>query len=204
MTSAKNVNTSLRLRSEAWNVVYRFLRQWPLMLLVSALGTAGGVYYGQRYRPTYQSTAQVRVGEELDSRTVPGQRDDAGDMGDLPDTLAARREKVRSRIRPGSAPWATRWATRCARVLVFPDPAPAMISSARESVASPEGSAGRPMPKVAATRCAALSRASGSATGGGVRSAGSIMALPVAPAGADWVEGAADASVGRVRLPEPF
>ena len=88
MTSAKNVNTSLRLRSEAWNVVYRFLRQWPLMLLVSALGTAGGVYYGQRYRPTYQSTAQVRVGEELDSRTVPGQRDDAGDMGDLPDTLA--------------------------------------------------------------------------------------------------------------------
>jgi hypothetical protein len=88
MTSAKNVNTSLRLRSEAWNVVYRFLRQWPLMLLVSALGTAGGVYYGQRYRPTYQSTAQVRVGEDLDSRTVPGQRDDAGDMGDLPDTLA--------------------------------------------------------------------------------------------------------------------
>lgn len=88
MNSAKNVNSSLRLRSEAWNLVYRFLRQWPLMLVVSALGTTAGLYYGQMYRPTYQSMAQVRVGEELDSRTVPGQREDASELADLPDTLA--------------------------------------------------------------------------------------------------------------------
>src|SRR5664279_3793256 len=42
---------------------------------------------------------------------------------------AARRENVINRIRRGSAPWTIRWATRWARVLVFPEPAPAMTSS---------------------------------------------------------------------------
>src|ERR1700677_2747579 len=42
---------------------------------------------------------------------------------------AARRENVISRIRRGSAPWTIKWATRWARVLVLPEPAPAMTSS---------------------------------------------------------------------------
>src|ERR1700758_249013 len=42
---------------------------------------------------------------------------------------AARRENVISRILRGSAPWTIRWATRWARVLVLPEPAPAMTSS---------------------------------------------------------------------------
>ena len=41
---------------------------------------------------------------------------------------AARRVKVRSRMRSGLAPDSTRCATRCASVLVLPVPAPAMIS----------------------------------------------------------------------------
>ena len=45
-------------------------------------------------------------------------------------SAAARREKVISRMRRGSAPLTIRCATRCARVLVLPDPAPAMTSSA--------------------------------------------------------------------------
>ncbi len=44
-------------------------------------------------------------------------------------SAAARRENVISRIRRGSAPLTIRWATRWARVLVLPDPAPAMTSS---------------------------------------------------------------------------
>lgn len=88
MSSAKHVHSSLRMRSEAWNLVYRFLRQWPWILVVSVLGAAVGLYAGQRHRPTYQSTAQVRVGEELDAKSVPGQREDASDLADLPDTLA--------------------------------------------------------------------------------------------------------------------
>ena len=88
MSSAKHVSSSLRMRSEAWNLVYRFLRQWPWMLVVSVLGTGVGLYFGQRHRPTYQSTAQVRVGEELDAKSVPGQREDASDLADLPDSLA--------------------------------------------------------------------------------------------------------------------
>jgi len=44
-------------------------------------------------------------------------------------SLAARREKVRSSIRRGSAPSTMRWATRCARVLVLPEPAPAIMRS---------------------------------------------------------------------------
>src|SRR5208282_559594 len=42
---------------------------------------------------------------------------------------APRREKVISRILRGSAPLTIKWATRCARVLVLPDPAPAMTRS---------------------------------------------------------------------------
>ena len=41
-------------------------------------------------------------------------------------SAAARREKVRRRMRRGSAPLTIRWATRCARVLVLPEPAPAI------------------------------------------------------------------------------
>src|SRR6266545_2606894 len=46
---------------------------------------------------------------------------------------AARRVNVSSRIRPASAPEVIRWATRCARVLVLPVPAPAMISRGEKS-----------------------------------------------------------------------
>src|SRR6185503_6472721 len=59
-------------------------------------------------------------------------------------STAARREKVRSRMRCGFAPRSTRCATRCASVLVLPVPAPARISSA-------------PSPWHAAARCAAFS-----------------------------------------------
>ena len=45
---------------------------------------------------------------------------------------AARRVKVRSRMRSGFAPDSTRCATRCASVFVLPVPAPAMISSGPE------------------------------------------------------------------------
>src|ERR1700726_410017 len=47
-----------------------------------------------------------------------------------------RREKVISRILRGSAPLTIKWATRCARVLVLPDPAPAMTSSGAPGAAS--------------------------------------------------------------------
>ena len=49
---------------------------------------------------------------------------------------AARRENVINKIRRGSAPWTIRWATRWARVLVLPDPAPAMTSSGAAANAS--------------------------------------------------------------------
>ena len=48
-------------------------------------------------------------------------------------SAAARREKVSSRMRRGSMPLTMRCATRCAKVLVLPEPAPAMISSGRAS-----------------------------------------------------------------------
>ena len=44
---------------------------------------------------------------------------------------AARRENVSNKIRCGSMPLTTRWATRWARVLVLPEPAPAITSSGR-------------------------------------------------------------------------
>jgi hypothetical protein len=62
---------------------------------------------------------------------------------------AARRENVINRMRRGSAPWTIRWATRWARVLVFPDPAPAMTSSG--GAASPSAA-----PCSTARRCSGL------------------------------------------------
>ena len=61
-------------------------------------------------------------------------------------SAAARRVKVKSRIRLGSMPWAISQATRCTSVAVLPVPAPAMISSGRWSW-------------VAAWRCWGFSRA---------------------------------------------
>src|SRR6266850_7200010 len=66
-------------------------------------------------------------------------------------SIAARRLKVRSRMRCGFAPSRMRCATRCASVLVLPVPAPAMISSG-------------PPPKHAAARCAGFSFLNLSAT----------------------------------------
>lgn len=45
---------------------------------------------------------------------------------------AARRVKVRSKMRSGRAPDSTRCATRCASVFVLPVPAPAIISNGPE------------------------------------------------------------------------
>src|SRR5262245_34293362 len=64
-------------------------------------------------------------------------------------SAAARREKVSSRMRPGSAPLTIRWATRCASVLVLPEPAPAITSSGPATLA--------PLP---ATPCATAQRCS--------------------------------------------
>ena len=52
-------------------------------------------------------------------------------------SAAARRENVSRRMRRGSAPLTMRCATRWARVLVLPDPAPAMTSSGAGDVAPP-------------------------------------------------------------------
>lgn len=76
-------------RDEIWNLTYRFARSWPWILLVGALGITVGVLYAKRYRPVFHSEAQVRVGDELDSRTVPGQREDPSELAELPDTLAS-------------------------------------------------------------------------------------------------------------------
>jgi Mrp family chromosome partitioning ATPase/uncharacterized protein involved in exopolysaccharide biosynthesis len=76
-------------REEVWNLTYRFFKSWPWIVLVSALGVMIGTLYARQYRPLYHSEAQVRVGDELDSRTVPGQREDASELAELPDTLAS-------------------------------------------------------------------------------------------------------------------
>jgi hypothetical protein len=44
-------------------------------------------------------------------------------------SAAARRENVISKMRRGSAPVTIKWATLCARVLVLPEPAPAITRS---------------------------------------------------------------------------
>src|SRR6266446_2103111 len=66
-------------------------------------------------------------------------------------SAAARRENVMSRIRRGSAPLTMRWATRCARVLVLPEPAPAMTKSG-----PPEAQFPSETPCSTARRCSAL------------------------------------------------
>ncbi|HMU38035.1 MAG TPA: GNVR domain-containing protein [Pseudomonadota bacterium] len=81
-------NPSLRLRSEAWNVFFRVRKKWPLWVLASTVFVVAGLYFGKNYRPMYQSLAQVRVGEDLDARSVPGQREDPSEWADLPDALA--------------------------------------------------------------------------------------------------------------------
>ena len=39
--------------------------------VVSLVGVTAGYLYSQRYRPVFHSEAQVRVGDELDARSVP-------------------------------------------------------------------------------------------------------------------------------------
>ena len=71
--------------------------------------------------PAQGSAGACAPRERVDSiNTRPDRRSSA---------CAARRENVKSRMRCGSAPSRTRRATRCASVLVFPEPAPAMIAS---------------------------------------------------------------------------
>ena len=60
-------------------------------------------------------------------------------------------EKVVGNIRRGSAPLTIRWATRCARVLVFPEPAPAMTRSG-----GPGAAFFSPPPCSTACRCSRL------------------------------------------------
>ncbi len=88
MTTLRKGPSPLSQTDEVWNLLYRFLRHWPLVVVVSLIGVAGGYLYGQRYRPVFHSEAQVRVGDELDARSVPGQREDSSEMMDLPDNLA--------------------------------------------------------------------------------------------------------------------
>jgi hypothetical protein len=66
-------------------------------------------------------------------------------------SAAARREKVRSRMRPGSAPFTMRCATRWASVLVLPEPAPAITSSGPATLAPVETT-----PCSTAQRCASF------------------------------------------------
>lgn len=74
--------------AEAWNLLHRFACHAPLVALLSLLGALLGLGYGLRYKPTFHSEAQVRVGDELDARAVPGQREDPADLVDLPESLA--------------------------------------------------------------------------------------------------------------------
>jgi Mrp family chromosome partitioning ATPase/uncharacterized protein involved in exopolysaccharide biosynthesis len=88
MTAARSPSP-VGQRHEIWNLTYRFARSWPWIILVSGLGITVGALYARRYRPVYHSEAQVRVGDDLDSRTVPGQREDTSELAELPDTLAS-------------------------------------------------------------------------------------------------------------------
>lgn len=85
-------------------------------------------------------TRQIAQDARADAVESPRLCQRFGGMGGAHDALgdaghrrvrsdAARREKVISRMRRGSAPFFSRRATRCAKVLVLPDPAPAMIKS---------------------------------------------------------------------------
>src|SRR3954464_15685294 len=89
MTTPRKGVSPLSQADEVWNLVYRFLRHWPIVILVSLVGVTGGDLYSQRYRPVFHSEGQIPVGDELDARSVPGQREDSSEMMDLPDTLAS-------------------------------------------------------------------------------------------------------------------
>src|SRR3954471_18263717 len=91
-------------------------------------------------------------------------------------SLAARRENVISRMRCGSAPLRIRLATRCASVFVLPEPAPAITSSGRVSLAV------SPVPWEGAFRCCGLSDSSGS---------GDCMRLYINPVTANILVGTA-------------
>ena len=67
-----------------WNLYTGSLRHWPLVVVVSLIGVAGGYLYGQRYRPVFHSEAQVRVGDMLDARSVPAARDDGSSLTTSP------------------------------------------------------------------------------------------------------------------------
>ena len=111
MTTPRKGVSPLSQADEIWNLVYRFLRHWPLVALVSLLGVTGGFVYSQRYRPVFHSEAQIRVGDELEARSVPGQRDDSSEMMDLPDNLASAfraRVLVDAKLRPVVAQLASR------------------------------------------------------------------------------------------------
>lgn len=74
---------------ETFNLLYRFAIHWPLALVLGLGCATAGFLYAQRYTPIYHSEAQVRVGENLDAKVVPGQREDSSEMVDLPENLAA-------------------------------------------------------------------------------------------------------------------
>lgn len=81
--------TPLSQSDELRNLTYRFVRHLPVAIFLGVLCALGGLLYAQRYRPAFHSEAQVRVGDELDARSIPGQREDQSEMADLPDTLAS-------------------------------------------------------------------------------------------------------------------
>lgn len=111
MTTPRKGPSPLSQADEVWNLLYRFLRHWPLVVLVSLVGVVGGYLYSQRYRPVFHSEAQVRVGDELDARSVPGQREDSTEMMDLPDNLASAfraRVLVDAKLKPIVAELASR------------------------------------------------------------------------------------------------
>lgn len=111
MTTPRKGPSPLSQADEVWNLLYRFLRHWPLVVVVSLVGVTGGYLYSQRYRPVFHSEAQVRVGDELDARSVPGQREDSSEMMDLPDNLASAfraRVLVDAKLKPIVAELAAR------------------------------------------------------------------------------------------------
>ncbi len=111
MTTQRKGPSPLSQADEVWNLLYRFLRHWPLVVVVSLIGVTAGYLYSQRYRPVFHSEAQVRVGDELDARSVPGQREDSSEMMDLPDNLASAfraRVLVDAKLKPFVAALAAR------------------------------------------------------------------------------------------------
>lgn len=81
--------TPLSQSDELRNLTYRFVQHLPVAIFLGVLCALGGLLYAQRYRPAFHSEAQVRVGDELDARSIPGQREDQSELADLPDNLAS-------------------------------------------------------------------------------------------------------------------